>query len=83
MGGRPEVGRRQFERAIELSSGEYLMAKVLFAEQYGRLVFDRELHDRALNEVLESNPRIDGLTLINLLAQEQARELLASADDFF
>ena len=59
------------------------MARVLFAEQYGRLVFDRELHDRELNAVLEANPRIDGLTLINLVAQEQARALLESGDDYF
>lgn len=83
LGGRPEVGRAHFERAIELSDGQYLMTKVMFAEQYGRLVFDRELHDRELKEVLESNPRIDGLTLINLMAQEQARALLESGDEYF
>ncbi|MCZ6869538.1 MAG: TRAP transporter TatT component family protein, partial [Gammaproteobacteria bacterium] len=48
MGGRPEIGRRHFERAIELSDGRNLMAKVIFAEKYARLVFDRELHDALL-----------------------------------
>ena len=83
MGGRPAIGRQHFERAIEISSGQYLMAKVLFAESYARLVFDRELHDRLLHEVLESDPNIEGLTLINLVAQTQARELLESANDYF
>ncbi len=83
MGGRPEVGRTHFERAIELSEGRYLMAKVLFAEQYARLVFDQELHDQLLNEVLEANPEFDGLTLINTLAQEQARSLLETSVDYF
>lgn len=83
QGGRPEVGRAHFERAIELGGGKFLPAKVFFAQQYARLVFDRELHDKLLSEVVGADPESDGLTLINLIAQEQARELLASADDYF
>ena len=83
MGGRPEVGRAHFERAIELAEGRYLMPRVFFAEYYARLVFDRELHDRELNAVLGANPRVEGLTLANRIAQERARELLESADGYF
>ena len=83
MGGRPNIGKRHFERAIEISAGRYLMAKVLFAESYARLVFDRELHDRLLKEVLGADPNIEGLTLINLIAQTQAKALLESADEYF
>jgi len=83
LGGRPEEGRRHFERAIELSGGHNLMTKVIFARQYARLVFDRELHDRLLNEVLKENPRVDGITLINVVAQQQAKELLRSGDEYF
>lgn len=83
MGGRPEVGRRHFERALELSDGRYLMTQVLFAEQYARLVFDRPLHDALLQEVLAAETRQQGLTLINVVAQERAAELLESADEYF
>jgi hypothetical protein len=83
MGGRPELGREHFERAIELSDGRYLMVKVLYAERYARLLFDRELHDRLLNEVLAAEIREPGLTLVNRVAQERARVLLAGADDYF
>lgn len=83
LGGMPERGRRHFERAIELSEGRNLMAKVLFAKQYARLVFDRPLHDRLLEEVLEADAESRGFTLSNTLAQEQARELLAQSDDYF
>jgi len=83
QGGRPEVGKEHFERAIELGDGKFLPAKVFYARQYARLVFDRELHDKILSEVVGADPQSDGLTLINLIAQEQARELLASADDYF
>lgn len=83
MGGKPEEGRQAFERAIELSQGRNLMAKVLLAEDYARLVFDSELHDRLCREVIEADPETPGLTLINTLAQEQARALLAESNDYF
>lgn len=83
LGGRPEEGRRHFERAIALSGGRDLMVKVLFAKHYARLVFDRELHDRLLHEVLAADPEERGLTLGNTLAQREARTLLADADAYF
>lgn len=83
LGGRPEQGRAYFERAIALSGGENLSAKVEYARGYARLVYDRELHDRLLNEVLAAPARAEGRTLFNTMAQQQARELLASADDYF
>ena len=83
LGGRPELGREHFERAIELSGGRFLMARVLLAERYGRLVFDRELHDRELHVALAAEPRQHGMTLANLVAQEQARVLLETANDYF
>jgi hypothetical protein len=83
LGGRPEEGRRDFERALALSDGKNLMVRVQFARYYARLVFDRPLHDRLLKEVLAANPVQPGLTLGNTIAQEQARELLAGADKYF
>jgi len=83
LGGRPEEGRRHFERAIELSGGRDLMGQVQFARYYARLVFDRPLHDRLLKDVLAADAVQPGLTLSNTLAQEQARKLLADADAFF
>lgn len=83
LGGKPEEARAHFERAIELSEGRDLSAKVEFARGYARLLYERELHDRLLIEVLEANPYADGLTLGNVLAKEQAAALLASADEYF
>jgi hypothetical protein len=83
LGGRPEVGRAHFEKAIDISDGRYLMTKVMFADQYARMLFDRELHDKLLNEVIEADPSLPGLTLINTVAQRQAHELLESADAYF
>lgn len=83
LGGKPAEARAHFERAIELSGGRNLVAKVLFAERYARLVFDRDLHDRVLREVVTANPHEPGLTLMNTLAQEKARTLLNNADQYF
>jgi len=83
LGGDPEQGRAHFERAISLSEGKNLIAKVLLANRYARLVFDRELHDAQLKEVIEAPVEAPGLTLSNTLAQREAVQLLNSADDYF
>lgn len=83
MGGKPDVGRQHFERVLEISNNKNLMAKVIYARQYARLVFDRGLHDRLLTEVLKAEPDVPGYALGNTLAQQRARELLDSADEYF
>jgi tetratricopeptide (TPR) repeat protein len=83
MGGKPAEARRYFERAIELTGGRDLSAKVWFADSYARLLYDRELHDRLLREVIAADPEVPGYTLSNVLAQRNAADLLASADDYF
>jgi hypothetical protein len=83
MGGKPEIGKGHFERVLDISSGQHLMAKVMYADQYARLMFDRALHDQLLGEVLDAEAQAPGLTLMNTVAKEQAKELLDSADDYF
>ncbi len=83
LGGKPDKARQHFERALELSNGRNLSAKVDFARSYARLVYDRELHDRLLREVLEADVEAPGWTLTNVLAKREARRLLDSADDYF
>lgn len=83
MGGKPDQARDYFEQALELDQGRNLMMKTLYAQYYARLVFNRDLHDRLLNEVLQGNAEVQGLTLTNTLAQEEARKLLAESADYF
>ena len=59
------------------------MAKVLYAKHYARLIFNRELHDKLLTEVIQSKTAIPELTLTNTLAQQQAREYLRNSADYF
>lgn len=83
LGGKPAEGRAHFERALELSQGRDLRVKVEYARRYARLVFDRPLHDKLLNDVLAAPVEAPGLTLSNTLAKREARALLKSADSYF
>lgn len=83
LGGDPEQGRDYFERAIELTEGQDLAVKVEYARGYARMLYERELHDRLLNEVLAAEPQVPGYTLTNVLAQRDAAAMLATADDYF
>lgn len=83
LGGKPEEARRHFEKAIELSDGRDLNAKVEFARCYARLLYDRELHDELLTEVLVADPYANRLTLGNVMAKDDAVVLLAEADNYF
>lgn len=82
LGGRPDKGRKHFEKAIAISD-QYLMSKVIFAEQYARLVFDQSLHDRLLAEVLAADAEAPGMTLVNRIAQARAKALLETSQDYF
>lgn len=83
LGGEPERAREYFEKAIEATGGKDLGVKVEYARGYAKLLYERELHDRLLNEVMAADPYQDGYTLSNVLAKEQAEALLAEADDYF
>jgi len=82
-GGEPERAREYFEKAIALSNGKDLGAKVEFARNYAKKLYEREMHDQLLNEVMSADPYQTGFTLGNVLAQEDAAAMLAEADDYF
>lgn len=83
LGGDPEVGRKHFENALAASGGRDLTVKLEFARTYARLMYDRELHDELLKQVLAADPIQPGYTLFNVLAQQEAVGLLADGDDYF
>lgn len=83
LGGKPDLGKHYFEQAIKLSQGKNLMVKVLYAKLYAKMIFDRELHDQLLKDVIAAEPNVPGYTLVNTRAQIQAGELIDGADDYF
>jgi hypothetical protein len=83
LGGEPDVARMHFERALELSGGTDLSVKVEYARRYARLMYEQELHDRLLREVLAAPAEHDGYTLFNVLAKQDAEALLATSGEYF
>jgi len=83
LGGDFEAGLNHYNQAISLSDGRDFSILVDFARYYARTLYDRELHDQLLKEVLAGDPVQTGYTLFNTLAQEEAQSLLDSADDYF
>ncbi len=84
FGGKPELARHHFDRALALSDRQFLAVQVAYAGSYARAVFDEELYRRLLEEVLdfdlENRP---DLYLINQVAKRQARDLLQEAEQYF
>jgi hypothetical protein len=83
LGGKPDVAREHFERAVALSGGRDLSIKVEYAKRYARLVFDQELHDRLLTDVLNAPVDAPRMTLFNVMARQEAQTLLASSREYF
>ena len=82
FGGDPRRSRHHFQRALEISSRRMLIYQTIYAETYGRLTMNRQLHNALLEEVLDfplsSYPPN---MLANQIAKRKARRLLA--DGFF
>jgi len=83
LGGDLDAAQEYFTKAIDLSEGNDLNAKVSYARYFARTMYERELHDELLNDVLQADPAAGASTLLNVLAQQEAQTLLDSADDHF
>ena len=66
-----------------MSDGKDLAVKVSYARFYARTLYERELHDELLNDVIAADPTEGTSTLLNVLAQDEAQALLDTADDHF
>ncbi len=84
FGGNPRRGREHFERAIELTNGDFLITKVFFAQTYAVQTLDESLFDELLESVLatplESMP---DQKLVNSIAKSRAQRLLAEKRRLF
>lgn len=82
FGGDPDKSRIHFERALAISRGKFLLIQTTYAETLARQLFDRNLHDRLLREVIEFEiDRAPDQALGNQIAKRKAAHLLA--EDFF
>lgn len=82
-GGKPQLSREHFERALQISDRKFLLAQVTYAETYARLEFNKTLYQNLLQEVLDQSLEDDEMASSNTLAQSMAKKLLDATDEFF
>ncbi len=77
LGGRPDLSKIHFEKALQLAGRRFLMTQTTYAETLARTTMDQELHDQLLKEVLafpqDSAPEFG---LSNQIAVSKAKRLL-------
>jgi hypothetical protein len=84
LGGDPERGKQEFEKAIALTGGKYLMPKVLMAISYGTITNKREFFHQTLVQVLETSPAVyPDQRLANEIAHVRAKHYLAREKELF
>ena len=82
LGGRPDLSRRHFEKALEISRHRFLLVQTTYAETYARMLMDKKLSDALIQEVLDFPLDKDpDDALSNQIAKRKARRL--AADGFF
>jgi len=83
-GGKPELARQHFEKTLANNHRTFLPVQVAYAEYYAKPLFDRELYQKLLEEVLAFDlSTAPELSLSNQVAQRQARRLLTKIDEYF
>ena len=84
LGGHPEKARQHLLRAVELTSGKYLMAKFLLARYYAVPIQDRVLFENTLKEIIDAPADLfPEQALANRIAKRNAEHWLKRADQLF
>jgi len=84
LGGSTDKARRYFDRAIEMTHGEYLMDYVLEARYLAVALQDKSLFENLLRRAQEYPPgRLPGAMLTDQAAKKEAADLLGRVDDYF
>ena len=84
FGGKPELGKKHFKDAFDLTNNKFLLAKVFLARWYAVSTQKRKLFRKLLVEVLQTDPAIwPDQRLANEIAHRRARFYLAHEKDWF
>jgi hypothetical protein len=82
-GGQPRKAREYFNLALKYSAGHNLLIKVLMADSYARLMFDRELYVELLESTLAADIGPAEYHLVNQIARERAQKMLQQTEAIF
>lgn len=84
LGGRPDIAKKNFDRAMASGRGKFLMTDVLYARTYAVQTQDQVLFKNLLTRVVEApQDLLPEQRLANAAAQKRARQLLARAEELF
>ncbi len=84
LGGDPEMAKKHFEKALELTKRRFLLVQVMYAMTAAVQTQDRALFDKLLKEVEEAELSIyPEQKLANVAAKRRARRLKEKADELF
>jgi hypothetical protein len=84
LGGKPDLARVNFEHALAVSGGRFLMTYVFYAKTYAVEVQDERLFEDLLDHVIRASADVlPEQRLANAVAKKQAREALARKGDYF
>ena len=82
LGGSPDKAKMHFDKAIAISDGRFLIAKVYYAQFYAVTTLDEALFDQLLNDVINApNNILPGYELLTTVAKQKATKLMAKKDD--
>jgi hypothetical protein len=84
LGGDLDQARQQFEAAIAVTDGLYLLPRFFYARDYCRAIQNRDCFVDGLEEIADADPGIfPEQRLANTLATIWARQWLSKVDDIF
>lgn len=84
VGGRPEIAKKHFERALSLTKRKFLLVQETYARTVAVTLQDQKLFKSLLTEVLKTDlASYPEQMLANVAAKRRARRTLARADELF
>jgi hypothetical protein len=84
MGGSPDKSKENFDRAMQLSHGKFLLAQFFYAKFYCYRVQDSDEFEATLNGILaEPLSILPRYRLLNEIAKQKAARLLGEEDELF
>ncbi len=84
LGGQPEIAKAHFDKAFEISQNKYLIFRLLYARFYAVQIQNQELFTKTLQQIIHAPENLmPEKNLVNEIARDKARKLIAQTDDFF
>ncbi|MDH3215254.1 MAG: TRAP transporter TatT component family protein [Candidatus Krumholzibacteria bacterium] len=84
MGGDPEASRENFDRAIAMSDGKFLLAHYFFAKFYCYRIQDADMFEKTLLHVIgQPDTVLPDYRLLNAIAIDKSAVLLKEKDELF